>query len=165
MSESHLLRLHFGVYQLSVVIMNKYEHLAVAPRSQQEHHCKNQKVVNNLRMDFEWKPSVLTVLTVLRCISTFSGWISMNIFKYIYNYDAITDYWSTLIWSLTWSMEEKSFCFSALSLRFSNYIVVMYIKSTNFTFFMRHFLYIQALIGRWCKRNGKYKTSLLRLVF
>ena len=139
LSESHLLRLHFGVYQLSVVIMNKYEHLAVAPRSQQEHHCKNKKVVNNLRMDFEWKPSVLTVLTVLRCISTFSGWISMNIFKYIYNYDAITDYWSTLIWSLTWSMEEKSFCFFALSLRFSNYFVVMYIKSTNFTFFYEAF--------------------------
>ena len=68
---------------------------------------------------------------------------------------------NAMIWSLTWSMNQKSVCLFALSLRFSNYIVVRLIKSTNYLFLSGIFLYIQALIGRWCKRNGKHKTSLL----
>ena len=57
-------------------------------------------------------------------------------------------------------MNPKSVCLFALSLRFSKYIVVMLIKSTNYLFLSGIFLYIQALIGRWCKRNDKHKTGL-----
>ena len=57
-------------------------------------------------------------------------------------------------------MNPKSVCLFALSLRFSNYIVVMLIKSTNYLFLSGIFLYIQALTGRWCERNDKHKTGL-----